>query len=167
MSAEPPTYPFVLDRAAIEDLLPHRGDIFVCQQVTVEASNHFRGIACWPAANAIIEGHFPGLPLVPGVFLIEAAAQLAGAGLLAGDPYVQTLTGDLVGVLAAVRKTVFKRPVLPDRDVEFLIRCRQMAPMAVQVTASVQVDGREAAELDILMAYTPRPELIAALSGNL
>jgi 3-hydroxyacyl-[acyl-carrier-protein] dehydratase len=107
-------YPFTLERAQIATLLPHRGDIFVCQQVVVQGPHQFQGRARWPQDNAVIQGHFPGLPVVPGVLLIEAMAQLAGAGLLAGDP-MRSLTGDLVGVLASVRKCVFKHPVLRAR----------------------------------------------------
>jgi 3-hydroxyacyl-[acyl-carrier-protein] dehydratase len=161
----PLSYPFSLDRAAIERLIPHRGVIFVCQQLLVEGPHQFKGTACWPSDNAVILGHFPGQPVVPGVLMIEAMAQLAGAGLLAGDPYVQSLPADLVGVLAAVRKCSFKHPVLPGQNVEFQIRCRQMAPMAVQVEGTVYVNDAEAAKLDILIVYTSKPQLAATPSG--
>lgn len=166
MTAAVLDYPFTLDRAAIQALLPHRGDIFVCERVRVEGPHHFQGVARWPLENSVIQGHFPGLPVVPGVLLIETMAQLAGAGLLAGDPYVRSLAGDLIGVLASVRKCNFKRPVVPQTDVEFRIECRQMAPMAVQVGATVHVNATEVAQLDILMAYTARPQLMAALQGG-
>lgn len=166
MTAEGLVYPFTLDRPAIQALLPHRGDIFVGEHVLVEGPHHFKGVARWPLENGVIQGHFPGLPVVPGVLLIEAMAQLAGAGLLAGDPYVRSLTGDLVGVLASVRKCLFKRPVVPQTDVEFRIQCRQMAPMAVQVGATVHVNAAEVAQLDILMVYTARSQLMAALYGG-
>ncbi len=166
MSAEALTYPFTLERPAIEGLLPHRGDIFVCQRLVVEGPQNFKGLARWPLENVLIKGHFPGLPVVPGVFLIEAAAQLAGAGLMAGDPYVKSLSGDLVGVLASVRKCQFKQPVSPQRDVEFVIQCRQMAPMAVQVTAVASVGETEVAQLDILIVYTERRHVAAALTSG-
>jgi len=166
MTADALVYPFTLDRPAIQALLPHRGDIFVGEHVRVEGPHHFTGVARWPLENGVIQGHFPGLPVVPGVLLIEAMAQLAGAGLLAGDPYVRSLTGDLVGVLASVRKCLFKRPVLPQTDVEFRIQCRQMAPMAVQVGATVHANAAEVAQLDILMVYTARSQLMAALHGG-
>ncbi|MDP2369861.1 3-hydroxyacyl-ACP dehydratase FabZ family protein [Rhodoferax sp.] len=165
MTKEVLHYPFALGRTEIEALLPHRGDIFVCQHLTVEGKHHFKGTARWPLANAVIQGHFPGLPVVPGVLLIEAMAQLAGAGLLAGDPYVRSLTGDLLGVLASVRKCLFKHPVQPERDVEFVMHCRQMAPTAVQVAASVTTGEIEVAQLDIVVVYTSRQQMMSAFDG--
>ncbi len=159
-------YPSELNRLQIEALLPHRGAIFVCQHLTIKGPHSFVGTANWPLDNPIIQGHFPGLPVVPGAFLIETAAQLAGAGLLAGDPYVKSLTGDLLGVLASVRKCVFKQPVLPGHAVVFAIACRQMAPMAVQVIATVNTRGLEAALLDIVMVYTAKGQVLDALGRH-
>jgi 3-hydroxyacyl-[acyl-carrier-protein] dehydratase len=163
MTQETLHYPFSLDRAEIQALLPHRGDLFVCQGLCVQGPHQFKGLARWPLDNVVIQGHFPGLPVVPGVLLIETMAQLAGAGLLAGDPYVRSLTGDLIGVLASIRKCLFKQPVLPQSDIDFAIQCRQMAPLAVQVTATVSVSQLEAAQLDILMVYTSRQQLMETL----
>ena len=154
-------YPITLERDEIARLIPHRGDIFVCQQLFIEGPHSFRGIARWSRDNAIIAGHFPGMPVVPGVMLIESMAQLAGAGLLRGDPYVKSLGDDSVGVLAGVRNCWFKSPVLPDIDVEFHIQCRQMAPAVVQVNAQVKATDVEVAKLEVIIAYTPRNQLLA------
>jgi len=160
-------YPFTLDRAGIEALLPHRGDIFACERLLIEDPHRFKGYARWTVQNKIIEGHFPGMPIVPGVLLIEALAQLAGAGLLGGgDPYLGSLEGDRVGVLAAVRNCRFARPVLPDREVEFVIQCRQMGPSATQVTAAVSADGAAAGQLEILLAYATKAQLALSLEST-
>jgi 3-hydroxyacyl-[acyl-carrier-protein] dehydratase len=95
--SQPYHYPMLLQRADMAALLPHRGAIFVCETLCIEGPHQFHGTARWPQDNAIIQGHFPGLPIVPGVMLIESMAQFAGAGLLAGDPYVKTLPEDSIG----------------------------------------------------------------------
>jgi 3-hydroxyacyl-[acyl-carrier-protein] dehydratase len=154
-------YPIILDRDSIAVLIPHRGAIFTCKELIIDGPHDFRGTARWSSDNAIIEGHFPGMPIVPGVMLIESMAQLAGAGLLRGDPYVQTLPQASIGVLAGVRNCWFKSPVLPETDVEFHIHCRQMAPVVVQVTAQVKVGGVDAAKLDVVIAYAPQDQLFA------
>lgn len=155
-------YPIALERGEIQALIPHRGDIFVCQRLSIEGPHQFRGSARWPLENAIIAGHFPGMPVVPGVMLIETTAQLAGAGLLRGDPYVKTLPQNLVGVLAGVRNCWFKSPVVPNVDVDFHIQCRQLAALAVQATAIVKVAESEVAKIDVVMAYTQRDQLLTA-----
>lgn len=160
-------YPMQLTRSDIAALLPHRGAIFVCQSLRIDGPHAFAGVARWERDNAVIAGHFPGMPIVPGVLLIEALAQLAGAGLLAGDPYLKTLPADSVGMLAGVRNCWFKQPVLPDTDVALEIRCRQMGPALVQVTGSVRTDSgdSDAARLEITVALVPRAQVTAALGG--
>ena len=161
-----PDFPFTLDRQAIEQLLPHRGPIFACKQLIAKAPRSFTGTANWPLNNAVIEGHFPGYPLVPGVMLIESVTQLAGAGLLSADDYARSLPSDRIGVLASVRRCAFKRPVLPEQDVIFEITCRQIGTDAVQITAQALVAGIEVAQLETLMVYTDRKQLGTAMGWS-
>jgi 3-hydroxyacyl-[acyl-carrier-protein] dehydratase len=163
MSQAIPEFPFTLDRQAIEQLLPHRGAIFTCQQLTATAPRAYTATARWPLDNAIIQGHFPGNPIVPGVMLIEAMTQLAGAGLLSADEYTRSLPGDRIGVLASVRRCMFKQPVLPEQDVTFKITCRQIGVDAVQVSAHAQVGDQEVAQLETLMVYVNKTQLSAAM----
>jgi hypothetical protein len=93
------------------------------------------------------------------VMLIETMAQLAGAGLLAGDPHTKTLPEGLVGVLASVRRCVFTHPVRPEDELEFAITCRPIGARAVQVTAQARIKQAEVAQLEIMMLYTERQTL--------
>ncbi|MDN7429373.1 3-hydroxyacyl-ACP dehydratase FabZ family protein [Burkholderia sp. AU45388] len=70
----------VCDRAAIEWLLQHRDHALFLHTATVQGW-HVNAQACWDVAHPHLQGHFPGLPIVPGVFLIEAAAQAVGVVL--------------------------------------------------------------------------------------
>ncbi len=156
-------YPFTLSAAKIAEVLPHRGEILFANSLTVNSYRDFQGLAIWPESLKALQGHFPGQPIVPGVYLVEALAQLAGAGLLTGDPYTMSLDGNYAGMLASIRKTTFKHPVFPNQAVMFDIHCRQMGPLAVQVTGTAQVNNILAAELDILLVYATaaqRQELI-------
>jgi 3-hydroxyacyl-[acyl-carrier-protein] dehydratase len=166
MASAIPNYPFVLQRHDIEALIPHRGDIFSCQGLVVHGPHSFTGSASWSLDNHFIRGHFPGLPVVPGVLLIEAMAQLAGAGLLSGDPYARSLPGNMVGVLASVRRCAFTHPVAAQDLVEFEIQCRQMGPLAVQIRAQARVNTTAVAELEALMAYADRSKLTAILTAT-
>jgi 3-hydroxyacyl-[acyl-carrier-protein] dehydratase len=157
-------FPFTLDRQAIERLLPHRGPIFACKQIIATGPRAFTATANWPLDNAIIAGHFPGNPVVPGVMLIEAMSQLAGAGLLSADPYVKSIPGDRIGVLASVRRCLFKQPVMPGQDVQFKINCRQIGAHAVQVSGQALVNDSEVGQLETLIVYVEKTELSHTMS---
>lgn len=163
MSGERLVYPLHLDRERILNLLPHRGDLQLVDAVTVLSDDHFVGRARWSHHSNVLRGHFPGLPVVPGVMLVELVAQVAGAGMLAGSPAAQQFEGNSVGMLAGIRKCSFKRPVLPDEDVEVDVRSRAMSSTAAAVSAVLRVGEAEAAQVEILVISTPRATLEQAL----
>ena len=152
-----------LDRAAIERVLPHRGDILCLRAVHIVAHDHFVGEACWDPSLELLQGHFPGLALVPGVLLVEAVAQLAGAGMLVADPRSRALGADGVGLLGGIRKCSFRQPVRPGEVVRIEARTRRMSEAAATVDAQLRVDARAVAQVEIMIVNTVRSALAAAL----
>ena len=152
-------YPIELDEAAIQRVLPHRGDILFIKRVTVLASNRYVGYAMWTRDLPILQGHFPGMPLVPGVLLVEAVAQVAGAGMLVGDAHAGGMGEGYLGMLAGIRKCSFKRPVRADEWVTIEVGPRQMAETAVSLSGLLRVGGDEVASVEILVVNTPRHAL--------
>ena len=152
-------YPIELDTDAIMGFIPHRPPMRFLEQATVHAADRFDGVACWAADNPILAGHFPGCPIVPGAIILEAAAQLAGVGLLAGDPITRNIGPGHVGMLGAVRKCSFKRPVLPGDKLKFTMSCRRMAEKAVLVHCVGDVEGSEAATLEFMVVHAPQSSL--------
>jgi len=107
-------------KKAIEDLLPHRGEALFLDDAVVEGS-HVSTHATWTDSHPHLAGHFPGLPIVPGVFLIEAAAQSAGVLLASlGDGAAR------LGLLSGVRKSLIHRPVRPGERICFELDVKQI-----------------------------------------
>ena len=100
-----------LDYAAIEKLLPHRAPFLLIDRLeNIISGESAVGIKAVSGNEPYFVGHFPGHPIMPGVLIVEAMAQAAGAlAMLSQDDREH---GKLV-FLASVDKTRFKRPVTP------------------------------------------------------
>jgi 3-hydroxyacyl-[acyl-carrier-protein] dehydratase len=153
------SYPIELGEKDVMQVLPHRGEVLFVHALTVLAHDRFRGHARWSRDLGILQGHFPGMAIVPGVLLIEAVAQVAGAGMLAGDPYARSMGSGFVGVLAGVRKCSFRRPVLADEAVVIDATSRQMSTTGATVSGRVSVQGDEVATIEIFLVNVPRDSL--------
>ena len=154
-------YPMHLDAAAIAQFIPHRDAMLFARQVTVLAHDHYTGEAVWEADSFVFKGHFPGRPIVPGVMIIEAAAQIAGAGLRAGDSKARNSQLGNIGVLLAVRKCFFRKPVTPQMKLLFDLRTRELADDAVNVTGEVSCAQGRVASLEFTFAQTSAEHLLA------
>lgn len=128
-----------LDR--LIEFLPQKPPfLFVDHVLELETGRRVRGSTVFPAGHAIFENHLPDEPLVPGVILIEALAQLAGVVLMdpAGAP--------LHGYLAEVEKVRFLRLVRPDELIQLEAQLEEafglFARFAVRATVEEQIAAR-------------------------
>jgi 3-hydroxyacyl-[acyl-carrier-protein] dehydratase len=160
--------PFIFPRdlyvEEIEQLLPHRGEILFARHVRLLGPEHYQGFVTWEPSSMGIAGHFPSFAIVPAVYLLEAAAQIAGAGMLATAAGELGGHDDQIGVFAGTRRCMFKQPVLPGQPVVFDLRIKRASGGVVFVDGSASVDGKKAATLDFMLAQTSRAQ-IRARSG--
>ena len=152
-----------LDAEAIEHFIPHRGEMLFARQITVLAHDHYTGDVAWLEDSFVFRGHFPGRPIVPGVMLVEAAAQIAGAGLRAGDRRARAAAAGMVGLLLAVRKCFFRSPVSPGLVVHFDLQTRQVSGDMVNVTGEATSDRGRVASLEFVIAQAPVEQVMSYL----
>lgn len=96
----------------ILEYLPHRYPFLLVDRVTeIEGGKSIKGYKNITFNEQFFEGHFPGNPIMPGVLILEAMAQLSG---ILGFVTVDRKPSDgVVQYLAGTTKVRFKRPVLP------------------------------------------------------
>lgn len=157
------SYPIYLDGEAIKQFIPHRDAMLFAKNVTVLDHDHYRGEAVWEGDSFVFQGHFPGQPIVPGVIILEAGAQIAGVGLLAGDPVSRASVRENIGLLAGIRKCFFRRPVPPGLTLTFDLCIRHVAPDVVNVTGDVSCELGNVASLEFVFAQAP----VETLAQNL
>lgn len=120
----------LLDADDIAALLPHREPFSFLRWARLEGPREIVGMAEWPAGHPILAAHFPGYPVVPGVCLVEAAAQLAGIAMMClrrTEPSAAG-PGDALGVLGEIRSARFSAVLAPDTPVRLHATLRCVMP---------------------------------------
>lgn len=132
----------------IQQLLPHRGCMLLLRRLTVHGPQTYTGEACWSDSDPFVVAH--GYSVVPATLLVEAAAQAAGAGLVATNE--NTGTPSTWGMLAGLRRCVFDAQALAGRPVRLEVLTRFMTPQVVHAFVEVSQDTTKVASLQLLLA---------------
>lgn len=131
--------------------IPHRPPILSVDAVEVdEPGVRGRGLKRFEAGDPWLAGHFPGNPVVPGVAMIEGAAQSAAIVLLAA----KGRGGG--GFLADVSKFRFKAPVVPPADLTFEVAVAGVFGALCKVGVRVLRDGAPVAEGELVLSASPQ-----------
>ena len=109
-----------IDKKEIEHLLPHREPMLLIDRlINIVPLKSATAIVNVKKTSFFVQGHFPGQPVMPGVFIVEAFGQAAAALTAHGvDP--KEYTNKLV-YLMSVDKARFRNPVIPDCELNLEI----------------------------------------------
>jgi 3-hydroxyacyl-[acyl-carrier-protein] dehydratase len=135
------------DIARIMKLLPHRYPfLLIDKMIDMDGEESGTAIKNVTINEPFFQGHFPGKPVMPGVLLVEAMAQAAGALVLnhLGDDHA----GKLVFFMS-IDKARFRKPVLPGDVVHFHVKLSNKRAPVWKYWAEAHVDGKKVAEAEI------------------
>jgi UDP-3-O-[3-hydroxymyristoyl] N-acetylglucosamine deacetylase/3-hydroxyacyl-[acyl-carrier-protein] dehydratase len=143
----------VVDINRIFQILPHRYPFLLVDRVIAyERGKRIVGIKNVTINEPFFIGHFPGLPIMPGVLIVEAMAQVGG--LLLMDTVENP--EDKVVYFMALDKVKFRRPVTPGDQIEFELEMVQARTRTCRMKGVGRVDGRVVAEAEMMAQVVDR-----------
>jgi beta-hydroxyacyl-ACP dehydratase FabZ len=138
----------------VEDILkilPHRYPFLLVDRVTeMEPNKRVVGIKNVSVNEPFFQGHFPGTPIMPGVLIIEAMAQVGG--VLARLSRPEVLEKDREGPIffMAMDKVKFRRPVVPGDQIVFELEALRTGSKVWKMAGKAFVQGELVAEAELL-----------------
>ena len=134
-----------IDKKEIERLLPHREPMLLVDKlINIVPLKSAIAIVNVKKTSFFVQGHFPGQPVMPGVFIVEAFGQSAAA-LTAHSVDPKEVENKLV-YLMSVEKARFRNPVIPDCELHLHIEAIRSHGRVWKYKGVAKVNGKEMAE---------------------
>jgi 3-hydroxyacyl-[acyl-carrier-protein] dehydratase len=142
----PKAAPTMLDINEIQRILPHRYPFLLIDRV-IDLTPRERIVAIKNVTinEPFFQGHFPNLPIMPGVLVVEAIAQAGGALLLTEvedrDQKLMVFTG--------IERARFRRPIIPGDQVRIEVEVKSWRMNAVRMEGKAFVGDKRVAEATV------------------
>jgi len=146
----------LLSTAEIQQAIPHRWPFLLVDRVVEEdrERGYIRAEKSVTATEWFFQGHFPEMPVMPGVLQVEALAQTLGIYVGRLEQYAGQL-----GLFAAIDGCRFRRVVQPGDRLTLEVTMTKLGRRMAKAHAVASVDGEVACEADISAILAPEGAL--------
>lgn len=146
-AAKTPNSQPIVDIQRIMQYLPHRYPMLLVDRVVeYEAGKRIVGIKNVTINEPFFQGHYPGHPVMPGVLIIEAMAQVGGLLMMDAVPNIE----EKVVYFMSLDNVKWRRPVTPGDQLRFELEVVQLRRHVCKMKGSGYVDGQLVAEAEMM-----------------
>src|SRR5918996_6652843 len=143
----------VYDARAIQEILPHRYPFLLVDRIIeLVPGERIVGIKQVTINEPFFQGHFPGAPVMPGVLVVEALAQV-GAVLALRE--IEDRDQKLV-LFTGIKEARFRRPVVPGDTLVLEVTALRIGSRVQRMRGEAKVEGQLAADAEIMSIVAPR-----------
>ena len=137
-----------LDINAIQKILPHRYPFLLVDRIIESTDKKIVGLKNVTINEPFFQGHFPGHPIMPGVLILEAMAQVGGVGVLSLSENIGKLAYFL-----SIKEAKFRKPVVPGDQLIIEVEIVKKKLSVMQVKATAKVAGEVVTEAEMMFAF--------------
>ena len=146
----------ILDSVAIQEILPHRYPFLLVDKIIeLEPRVRIVGIKQVTVNEPFFAGHFPGVPVMPGVLQIEALAQVGA--ILALREFEDRESK--IPFFSGIDNARFRRPVVPGDTLTLEVTALRIGKKVQKMRGVASVDGQITAEAEILCIIADRKDI--------
>ena len=138
----------VLDINVIQKILPHRYPFLLVDRILESTDKRIVGLKNVTINEPFFQGHFPGHPIMPGVLILEAMAQVGGVAVL----NLSENLGKLAYFLS-IKEAKFRKPVVPGDQLIIEVEIVKTKLSVMQVKATAKVAGIVVTEAEMMFAF--------------
>ncbi|MDH7603404.1 MAG: bifunctional UDP-3-O-[3-hydroxymyristoyl] N-acetylglucosamine deacetylase/3-hydroxyacyl-ACP dehydratase [Melioribacter sp.] len=143
----------VFDANAIQRILPHRYPFLLVDKIIdLELDKRVVGVKCVTINEPFFPGHFPGQPIMPGVLIVEAMAQVSG--ILVLNSFIDP-ANHLVYFMS-INNAKFRKPVVPGDQLILEAEIISKKTKYFSIKGSAYVDGNLVAEAEFMGAIVDK-----------
>lgn len=138
----------ILDVKDIQKILPHRAPFLLVDRIIeLEPMKRAVGIKNVTMTEAHFQGHFPGNPIMPGVLILEAMAQVGGVAML----YPEENRGK-IALFGGMENIKFRKPTVPGDQLKMVAELIKVRGQFGKLHAEAFVDDQLVAQGDFTFA---------------
>jgi len=143
-----------LSAVEIRDLIPHRYPFLLVDRIEeVEPGVRAVGIKSVTQNEPFFQGHFPDYPVMPGVLIVEAMAQVGAVGVMSLEEYRGKLA-----LFAGIDGVRFRRQVVPGDVLTMEVEIERLKGKIGRGKGRATVGGERVCEAELMFAFAERVE---------